>query len=178
MSTYSILIHPDKRLRTVAKAVTQFDDTLKTIISTMYDTMYSARGIGLAATQVNIHQRLIVMDVPKTLDDTAPSSASDKLTLINPEIIAHSDEQKSHQEGCLSIPEQFAEVMRPADISIRYQDIDGQTHQLDADGLLAVCIQHEIDHLNGILFIDHLSRLKRQSLEKKLQKHLKQQNEQ
>lgn len=171
MKTYTILIHPDKRLRTIAAPIAAFTDELKTITDTMYHTMYQARGIGLAATQVNIHRRIVVLDVPLEREDE--DSPSDKFVLINPEICSASEETAVHQEGCLSLPGQYAEITRPANIHYRYQDLNGNTHEADADGLLAVCIQHEIDHLNGVLFIDHLSRLKRQRLEKKLQKSLK-----
>ncbi|PIE82646.1 MAG: peptide deformylase [Cardiobacteriales bacterium] len=173
MSIYSILIHPDKRLRTIAKPVLNFDDELKTITENMFATMYDANGIGLAATQVNIHRRIVVMDVPLESNGENESNTHQKLVLINPEVLKHSEETAIYQEGCLSIPEQYAEVTRPAHITYRYQDISGQWHENDTGGLLAVCIQHEIDHLNGVLFIDHLSRLKRQILEKKLQKLLK-----
>lgn len=181
MSAYSILIYPDKRLRQQAQTITTFDDHLQDMIAKMFRTMYQAKGIGLAATQVNIHQRLTVMDVPQTRpegetelhneEQTPPPS--DKLVLINPEIIESSEELAEYDEGCLSLPGQYASVWRPAHIRLRYQDEHGEHHERDASGLLAVCIQHEIDHLHGRLFIDHLSRMKRERLEKKLAKSLK-----
>lgn len=183
MSAYPILIYPDKRLRQQAATITQFDDTLHEIIEKMFRTMYDAKGIGLAATQVNLHQRLTVMDVPQfrqhDLDEEASAEAddtpppSDKLVLINPEIIDSSEELAEYEEGCLSLPGQYASVWRPAQIRVRYQDEHGERHERDASGLLAVCIQHEIDHLHGRLFIDYLSRMKRERIEKKLAKSLK-----
>ena len=164
MPLLDILIHPDRRLRKTAEPVSQFTNALKTITDNMFATMYEAHGIGLAATQVNIHQRIVVMDVPERREDDETETPDapiphTKLVLINPEIIATSEETASWQEGCLSLPGQFADVERPAKIRYAYYD-------------LGVCIQHEIDHLNGVLFIDHLSRLKRERLEKKLAKSL------
>lgn len=187
MSAYPILLYPDKRLRQAAASISRFDAELQAVIAKMFDTMYAAKGIGLAATQVNIHQRLTVMDVPQirreaeneAADDTSGAAEqeimSDKLVLINPEIIDHSEELAEYEEGCLSLPGQYASVWRPAQIRVRYQDEHGERQERDASGLLAVCIQHEIDHLNGKLFIDYLSRMKRERLEKKLAKYLKEQ---
>ena len=163
MPLLDILIHPDRRLRKTAEPVSQFTNALKMITDNMFATMYEAHGIGLAATQVNIHQRIVVMDAP------IPHT---KLVLINPEIIATYEETASWQEGCLSLPGQFADVERPAKIRYAYYDLGGSRCEGEAEGLLGVCIQHEIDHLNGVLFIDHLSRLKRERLEKKLAKSL------
>lgn len=176
MAIYSILIHPDPRLRLPAQPVTHFDDALAEIVQNMYETMYHFHGIGLAAPQVNIRQRLIVMDVPQRSaeeGEKAEQIPSDKLVLVNPEIVQRSEECQDYEEGCLSLPNQYALVTRPANITVRYQDITGATQERAAQGLLSVCIQHEIDHLNGGLFIDHLSRLKRERLEKKLAKSLK-----
>ncbi len=171
MSVYPILIHPDKRLRKIAKPVETFTPELKTIVENLFETMYAARGIGLAATQVDIHQRIIVMDVPREMAEDSPEPPEhDKLVLINPELLTTSAQTKDHEEGCLSIPEQYASVSRPAEIRLRWQDPDGNTHEQDMDGLLAVCVQHEMDHLNGIVFVDHISRLKRERIEKKLAK--------
>lgn len=180
MSEYPILIHPDKRLRQTATMIKKFDDALRQTVETMFNTMYKAHGIGLAATQVNIHERLVVMDVPRiahneerdTIDEE--NRPHDKLVLINPEIIDASEELAEYEEGCLSLPGQYATVIRPAQIRVKYRDLEGNEHDQDATGLLGVCIQHEIDHLNGILFIDHISRLKRDRIEKKLAKSLKQ----
>lgn len=177
MPLLDILIHPDRRLRKTAEPVSQFTNALKTITDNMFETMYEAHGIGLAATQVNIHQRIVVMDVPlrRENDETETPDAPiphTKLILINPEILAASEETASWQEGCLSLPGQFTDVERPAKIRYAYYDLGGSRCEGEAEGLLGVCIQHEIDHLNGVLFIDHLSRLKRERLEKKLAKSL------
>lgn len=134
----------------------------------MFETMYKANGIGLAATQIDIQQRIVVMDIPPNPDD--PDAAHGRQIFINPEIIERSTETAFGQEGCLSVPEQFADVERAAHVTWRYQDPDGTPHEIASGGLLGVCIQHEIDHLDGILFIDHLSRLKRERIEKKLAK--------
>lgn len=169
-----ILIHPDRRLRLTAEPVTAFDEALGTLTDAMFATMYAARGIGLAATQVNIHKRIVVMDIVKTsadpdsIEDTPPER--EKHVLVNPEVLACSEETKEHEEGCLSLPGQYTSVRRPAQIHFAWQDIAGNRHEADADGLLAVCIQHEIDHLDGVLFIDRISRLKRERIEKKLAK--------
>lgn len=180
MSEYPILIHPDKRLRTIASEVKHFDDTLQNITQTMFNTMYQSRGIGLAATQVNIHERIVVMDVPQIAhgeqrdkEEDESLRPHDKLILINPEIVDASEELAEYEEGCLSLPGQYATVIRPAHIRVKYRDEHGEAHDREATGLLGVCIQHEIDHLNGVLFIDHISRLKRERIEKKLAKSLK-----
>lgn len=178
MENYPILTHPHPHLRLHAKAVSAFTNRLATIAERMFATMYEAHGIGLAAVQVDIHERIVVMDVPTYhVDDngreTDNIAFTNKLVLINPEIVEHSAETAVYQEGCLSLPGQYAEVERPARIRYRYHDLGGAVVEDSAQGLLGVCIQHEIDHLNGILFIDHLSRLKRERLEKKLAKSLK-----
>ena len=166
MPLLDILIHPDRRLRKTAEPVSQFTNALKTITDNMFATMYEAHGIGL-----------VVMDVPERREDDETETPDapiphTKLVLINPEIIATSEETASWQEGCLSLPGQFADVERPAKIRYAYYDLGGSRCEGEAEGLLGVCIQHEIDHLNGVLFIDHLSRLKRERLEKKLAKSL------
>ena len=171
MAVLTILIHPDKRLRKVAEPVTEFDTALAATVDDMFDTMYDAHGIGLAATQVDIHRRIVVMDIPANPD--TPDAPSGRHAFINPEIVTRNDERALGQEGCLSIPNQYADVERATHITYRYQDVDGNTHEGEASGLLCVCMQHEIDHLNGVLFIDHLSRLKRERIEKKLAKELK-----
>lgn len=178
MEKYPILIHPHPHLRRIAKPVSDFSPRLADIAERMFATMYEARGIGLAATQVDIHERIVVLDVPSyRVDDhgveTDEIASSVKQVLINPEILSASAEKSVYQEGCLSLPGQYADVERPARIRYRHHTLDGSIVEADADGLLAVCIQHEIDHLNGVLFIDHLSRLKRERLEKKLAKSLK-----
>lgn len=175
MSIYKVLVHPNPRLKLIATNVTEFNQELKQIVKNMYETMYEYNGIGLAATQVDIQKKIIVMDVPlKTNDDEESEEVSSvKLTLINPEILSISEELESFEEGCLSVPGQYSSVTRPETIVYRYQDTDGNIHEETAKGLLAICIQHEMDHLNGILFIDHISRIKRERIEKKLAKHLK-----
>lgn len=165
MSLLKILEFPDPRLRTVAKSVLEFDEKLKKQAANMFETMYAAPGIGLAATQVNYHHRLIVIDV--SLEKDQP------LVLINPEIIARSGDQIS-EEGCLSVPEIYAEVPRSAGITVKALDLDGKEFQIEASELLAVCIQHEMDHLMGKLFVDYLSPIKRERIRKALEKQRKQ----
>ena len=179
MPLLDILIHPDRRLRKTAEPVSQFTNALKTITDNMFATMYEAHGIGLAATQVNIHQRIVVMDVPlrRENDETETPDAPiphTKLILINPEIRAASEETASWQEGCLSLPGQFTDVERPAKIRYAYYDLGGSRCEGEAEGLLGVCIQHEIDHLDGKVFVQYLSRLKQERIKtkmKKLDKH-------
>jgi len=161
MSLLKILEFPDPRLRTVAKKVAVFDEALKTHVANMFETMYHAPGVGLAATQVDYHERLIVIDV--SVDKNEP------LVLINPEIIEHSGEQIM-EEGCLSVPEIFAEVPRSAEIRVKALDINGSEFEIQASELLSVCIQHEMDHLEGKLFVDYLSPLKRERVRKALNK--------
>ena len=164
MALLNILHYPDPRLRTKAQPVKEVDETIRRQIRDMFETMYAAPGIGLAATQVDFHQRLIVLDISE--DKTSP------LTLINPEILSQEGEQQ-YDEGCLSVPGFYEPVERAAKIRVRALDKDGQTFELDADGLLAVCIQHEMDHLEGKLFVDYLTELKRQRIRKKLIKQQK-----
>ena len=161
MSKLTILEFPDPRLRTKAQPVSVFDPALKQLAADMLETMYEAPGIGLAATQVNVHKQLIVLDV--TEEKNQP------LVLINPKIVEHEGSQ-TYQEGCLSVPGIFADVDRADRIRVEAQDVDGKAFTLDADGLLAVCIQHEMDHLVGKLFVDYLSPLKRELVRKKLEK--------
>ncbi|MGH8028921.1 MAG: peptide deformylase [Arenimonas sp.] len=164
MAKLPILEFPDPRLRTVAKPVEQIDATLRQLVDDMFETMYAAPGIGLAATQVNIHQRLLVLDVSE--DHARP------LVFINPEILLAEGHQV-YQEGCLSVPGIFADVKRAERISVRALDREGQSFELEAEGLLAVCIQHEMDHLDGKVFVDYLSPLKRELVRKKLAKQRK-----
>ncbi len=159
-----ILEYPDKRLRTVAKPVKKINDAVNKLIKDMFDTMYNAPGIGLAATQVNSHQRIIVIDVSE--------NQNDPISLINPEIIDKSGEIES-EEGCLSVPSYYENVKRANNIRVKSLDQNGDTVQTNASGVLAICIQHEIDHLDGILFVDHLSKLKQKRLQKKTQKKIK-----
>ncbi len=165
MALLNILHFPDPRLRTKAKPVTDFNQGLKTLVSDMFETMYEAPGIGLAATQVNIHQRLLVMDVSE--------DRSDPKVLINPELIETEGEEEM-DEGCLSVPGFYETVRRAEKIRVRAQNVDGETFEFDSEGLEAVCIQHEMDHLEGKLFVDYLSGLKRDRIRKKLEKAKKQ----
>ncbi|KFN49891.1 peptide deformylase [Arenimonas composti] len=161
MAKLNILEFPDARLRTVAKPVEGVDDAMRRLIDDMFETMYAAPGIGLAATQVDVHQRLLVLDVSE--DKSRP------LVFINPEILESSGKQV-YQEGCLSVPGIYADVTRAEKVRVRALDRDGQAFELEADGLLAVCIQHEMDHLAGKVFVDYLSPLKREQVRKKLAK--------
>ena len=158
---------PDPVLRQIAKPVDEITDGVRQLLDDMAATMYDAPGIGLAAPQINVSQRLAVIDCGK--DDV-----QDLYKMVNPEIIALSEEEAVLEEGCLSIPDQTAEVKRPAEVSIKFLDEKGATQTLTADGLLAACIQHEIDHLNGVLFIDHISRLKRDMITRRVMKDLRQ----
>ena len=161
MSRLPILEYPDPRLRIRAEPVTKFDTELKTLVADLFDTMYAAPGIGLAATQVNVHKRIVVCDVGVEVKQP--------YCLINPEIV-RAEGQTNAEEGCLSVPEFFDFIDRAAAIRVRAFDPDGNAFELDAEGMLAVCIQHEMDHLEGVLFIDHLSRLKRESALRRLKK--------
>jgi peptide deformylase len=167
MTIYPILIAPDPRLKIKSELVKRVDDDICQLMDDMLETMYSARGIGLAAPQIDIHKRIIVVDV--VVDDEEPQP----LCMVNPEIIEVSDEDLSHDEGCLSLPEYFSEVIRPTSVRVRYLDHGNKICELNADGILAVCIQHEIDHLDGILFVDHISALKRNMILRKLIKYKK-----
>ncbi len=161
MAKLEILHFPDPRLRTVAKPVLVVGAEIRRLIDAMFETMYDAPGIGLAATQVNVHQRLLVLDVSEDKDQPQ--------VFINPEILTR-DGVEEMEEGCLSVPGVYDRVQRAERIRLRAQDRDGKTFELEADGLLAVCIQHEIDHLDGKLFVDYLSSLKRQRIKKRLEK--------
>ena len=161
MSILSILTLPDQRLKTIAKPITVFDQALEKLAEDMLETMYLAPGIGLAATQVDQHIQLVVLDVSE--------SNNESLVMVNPEITEKNGIQ-SHEEGCLSVPGIYASVKRAEQIVVKYQDLQGKSQQLEATGLLAVCIQHELDHLQGIVFLDHLSLLKRKLAIKKLEK--------
>ena len=162
-----ILIVPDPMLRKTARAVTPDDaETVRSLIPAMFAAMYKAPGIGLAAPQVGSLLRVIVVDV-------APDKIPAPFALVNPEVIAKSAEMATREEGCLSLPDQYAEVTRPARVKVRYQDEQGIRQEVEAEGLLAACLQHEIDHLNGVLFVDYLSSLKRNMLLRKLAKEQK-----
>lgn len=157
-----LLYYPDKRLYTVAKPVKEVNDEIKQLVADMLETMYAANGIGLAATQVNFHQRVIVIDVSETRDQP--------LVLINPQIISHSEQRVCNQEGCLSVPDVYDEVERWESVIIEALDENGQNQRIEADELLGRCIQHEIDHLDGHVFVDYLSNLKRNRVRTKMQK--------
>ncbi|WP_169567282.1 peptide deformylase [Sneathiella limimaris] len=170
MALLPIITAPDPRLKTVSEPVGQVDDEIRQLVSDMFETMYEAPGIGLAAIQVGVQKRLLVVDVVgKGQEDKDP----EPLALINPEITWVSDHDNVYEEGCLSVPAHYADVVRPAEIEVSYLDEQGEKQKLKADGLLATCIQHEIDHLNGILFVDHISALKRNMILRKLLKQKK-----
>ncbi len=164
MALRDILIIPDKQLRLVSQPVERVDDTVRKLVEDMFETMYDAPGIGLAAIQIGEPVRVVTMDVAKKDDEKEPR------VFINPEIVWSSEEMNVHEEGCLSIPDYYEEVERPAQVKVKYLDLDGNLQEVHADGLLSICLQHEIDHLNGVLFIDHLSKLKRDRVIKKYTK--------
>ena len=172
MAILPIVEVPDARLRETAAPVAAVDDAVRAIVADMFETMYDAHGIGLAAVQVGIMQRIVVIDLQeRELEEGEPREAArDPHAFINPELTWVSEEQSSYNEGCLSIPEQYAEVTRPERCRVTWLDTDGARQEAEFDGLMSTCMQHEIDHLNGVLFIDHISRLKRGMLLKKLDK--------
>ncbi|MBB4859027.1 peptide deformylase [Novosphingobium chloroacetimidivorans] len=184
MAIREIIEIPDPRLKQVSMPVERFDDELKTLVADMFETMYDAPGIGLAAIQVGVPLRVLVIDLQPDDPDAEPEvchshgghhhthqpTKREPHVFINPEILDPSDEIIVYNEGCLSVPEIYADVERPARIRARWQDLDGNTHEEALEGMMAICLQHEMDHLEGILFIDHLSRLKRQMALKKLEK--------
>ena len=186
MAIREILEVPDPRLKIVSAPVTAFDAELKTLVADMLETMYDAPGIGLAAIQVGVPQRVLVIDLQPDDPDAEPEECHhdghgghghfhqptirEPRVFVNPEILDPAEELSTYQEGCLSVPEIYADVDRPATCRVRYQDLEGKVCEEQLDGLMATCIQHEMDHLEGVLFIDHLSRLKRQMALKKLQK--------
>jgi peptide deformylase len=164
MAVREILILPDKRLRKVSEPVKKIDAGIRKLVDDMLETMYDAPGIGLAAIQIGTSKRVVTMDLAKKEEPKNPQ------VFINPEIVWSSDEKAVYEEGCLSIPEIYSDVERPAQVKVKYLDLEGELHEIEADGLLSTCLQHEVDHLNGILFIDHLSRLKRERIIKKFTK--------
>lgn len=183
MAIREILEVPDPRLKVVSDPVTKFDDELRVLVANMFETMYEAPGIGLAAIQVGVPLRVLVIDLQPEDPDAEPvpcdhdghhhhhqPTLREPHVFINPEILQPSEDLAIYNEGCLSVPEIYAEVERPARIRARWQDLDGKVYEEDIEGLMATCLQHEMDHLEGILFIDHLSRLKRQMALKKLEK--------
>lgn len=162
MALLHILRYPDPRLYTVAKPVAQIDERIRTLVADMAETMYEAPGVGLAATQVDVHEQVVVID---TSEDR-----SNLLVLINPEIVWTSDTKKDWEEGCLSVPEIYDTVVRPERIRVQALNLEGQPYELEADGLLAVCIQHELDHLRGKVFVQYLSPLKQTRIQNKMKK--------
>ena len=164
MTIKPLIILPDPVLRQVSSPIAQVDDVVRKLSDDMLDTMYDAPGIGLAAVQVGIPKRMLVIDLHKEGEEKQPQ------IFINPEILRSSDERSAYEEGCLSIPDYYAEVERPAKVTVKYVDISGKEQLLETEGLLATCLQHEIDHLNGVLFIDYISRLKREMVIKKFTK--------
>ena len=164
MAKRPILVLPDARLRAIADPIEKIDDSVKELARDMLETMYDAPGIGLAAPQIGEMKRMVVMDLAKEGEEPDP------LVMINPEILKFSDETVTTEEGCLSIPELYYDVERPAEVTVRYTDLEGKTVEKDATDRLAICIQHELDHLDGVLYIDYLSRLKRDRVLKKFQK--------
>ncbi|NVP54677.1 peptide deformylase [Mycoplana rhizolycopersici] len=167
MTIKPLIILPDPILRQVSTSLEAINDETRRLAEDMLDTMYDAPGIGLAAIQIGVPRRMLVLDVSKDGEEKTP------LVFINPEIVASSDARSVYEEGCLSIPDYYAEVERPAAITVRYLDRDGKEQTIEADGLLATCLQHEIDHLNGVLFIDHISKLKRDMVIRKFTKAAK-----
>ncbi|MGR3467154.1 MAG: peptide deformylase [Shimia sp.] len=165
MAIRPILLHPDPRLKKRAEEVREITPEIETLAADMLQTMYDAPGIGLAAPQVGVMQRVLVMDCVK--EDDVPARP---MVLLNPEVIGASDALNTYEEGCLSIPEHFADVERPAEVDVRWLGLDGEMHEERFDGLWATCVQHEIDHLDGKLFIDYLGPLKRQMITRKMQK--------
>lgn len=167
MAVRDILIIPDKRLRLKSEPVKAVDKTLRALIDDMFETMYAAPGIGLAAIQIGAARRVVTMDLAKKDEPKQPQ------VFINPEVTWVSDEKATYEEGCLSIPEYYEEVERPKSVRVKYLDLDLKPQEIEADGLLATCLQHEIDHTNGVLFIDHISKLKRNMVMKKFKKAAK-----
>ncbi len=171
MAILPIVEVPDPRLREISTPVAAVDDAVRALVADMFETMYDAPGIGLAAIQVGVPQRILVIDLqePESEEEGA-AVVRDPRVFINPEIVEQAEDAQPYTEGCLSVPDQYAEVERPVSIRAKWLDLDGKAHDERIEGLLAVCLQHEIDHLDGILFIDHLSRLKRDMIVRKVVK--------
>jgi peptide deformylase len=167
MALREIIVLPDPRLRLKSEPVKAVDAELRALVDDMFETMYAAPGIGLAAIQIGVPRRIVTMDLAREGEPKQPR------VFLNPEVLSSSDETSTYEEGCLSIPEYYEEVERPKAVKVRYMDVDGKTHEIDADGLLATCLQHEIDHTNGVLFIDYISKLKRDMVVKRFKKAAK-----
>ncbi len=168
MTIHPIIVAPDPRLKVKSKAVEKVDDDIRALMDDMLEVMYAANGIGLAAVQIGVAKRVIVIDVAREEEKPRP------LCMANPEIIWLSDDEVLHEEGCLSLPEQYSEVVRPGTARVRYLDYQNEIRELDAEGIMGICVQHEMDHLEGILFVDHISALKRNMILRKLGKIKKQ----
>jgi peptide deformylase len=164
MTIRPLVILPDKELRLVSASVPRIDDGVRRLADDMLATMYDAPGIGLAAVQVGVHQRVVTIDVSREDEARQP------MVFVNPEVVWRSEELSVYEEGCLSIPEYYEEVERPARVKVRFTNLAGEPQEIDADGILATCLQHEIDHLEGVLFIDHISRLKRERVTRRFAK--------
>ncbi len=167
MTIRPLVYLPDPRLRLKSEPVRRIDDSLRALVKDMFHTMYEAPGIGLAAVQIGVLKRVVTIDLSRKEETAAP------MVFLNPVIVSSSETRRIHEEGCLSIPEYYGEVERPADVRVRYKGLDGAVMEIDAEGVLATCLQHEIDHLNGVLFIDYLSKLKRDRVTKKFAKAAK-----
>jgi peptide deformylase len=167
MALREIIKLPDKRLRLPSEPIKRIDASIRKLVDDLFETMYEAPGIGLAAIQIGVAKRVVTMDLSKKEEEHKP------LVFINPAIVWKSDETAKYEEGCLSIPEFYEEVERPAKVKVKYLDLDGNEHEIEASGLFAICLQHEIDHTNGVLFIDHISKLKRDRIVKKFIKAAK-----
>ncbi len=167
MALRDIIKLPDKRLRLVSEPVAKIDADIRRLVDDMFETMYAAPGVGLAAIQVAVAKRIVIIDTAKKDEPKAPQ------VFINPELTWASEEKATYEEGCLSIPEYYEDVERPVQVKVRYTGLDGKAREVEANGLLATCLQHEIDHLNGVLFIDHISKLKRDRVIKKFVKAAK-----
>ncbi len=175
MTVLPLVVAPDPRLKQVSEPVEKIDDELRKFMDNMLETMYAMGGIGLAAVQVGVHKRILVMDIEHGSDRYPEEKKQEKspLFLINPEIVEESEEINIYEEGCLSFPGQYAKVERPKKVKIKYLDYNGNEQVMNADDLLATCVQHEIDHLNGIVFVDHISKIKRDMIMRKLKKQHK-----
>jgi peptide deformylase len=167
MALREIIVLPDKRLRLLSDPVKAVDAELRTLVDDMFETMYKAPGVGLAAIQVGVPKRIVTVDTAKKDEPKQPQ------VFINPEVVWTSEEKATYEEGCLSIPEYYEEVERPSQVKVKFLDLDGKTREVEANGLLATVLQHEIDHTNGVLFIDHISKLKRDRVIKKFTKAAK-----
>ncbi|OUR75271.1 peptide deformylase [Alphaproteobacteria bacterium 46_93_T64] len=170
MAILPIIVAPDPQLKTISTPVAEITDEIRELVADMFETMYEAPGIGLAAIQVGVQKRLLVLDV---VGKGQEGEDPEPIAIINPDITWVSDDDSMYEEGCLSVPSHYADVVRPTEIKLSYLDLDGEKQELHADGLLSTCIQHEIDHLDGILFVDHISALKRNMILRKLLKQKK-----